>query len=51
MRGEEVILVNFPISHFLKSLGHSALHAASTLTYPWDDDLDVICIGGGVQKL
>ena len=25
MRGEEVILLNFPISHFLKSLAHSAL--------------------------
>ena len=25
MRGEEVILVNFPISHFLNSLAHSAL--------------------------
>ena len=26
MRGEEVILLNFPISHFLKSLAHSAMH-------------------------
>ena len=25
MRGQEVILLNFPISHFLKSLAHSAL--------------------------
>ena len=25
MRGEEVILLNFPISHFLKSLAHSAM--------------------------
>ena len=25
MRGEEVILINFPISHFLKSLAHSAM--------------------------
>ena len=25
MRGEEVILLNFPISHFLKSLAHSAV--------------------------
>ena len=30
---------------------HQSLHPASTQTYPWDDDLDVICIGGGVQKL
>ena len=28
MRGEEVILLNFPISHFLKSLAHSALFEA-----------------------
>ena len=26
MRGEEVILLNFPISHFLKSLAHSAMN-------------------------
>ena len=26
MRGEEVILLNFPISHFLKSLAHSAVN-------------------------
>ena len=25
MRGQEVILLNFPISHFLKSLAHSAM--------------------------
>ena len=25
MRGQEVILLNFPISHFLKSLAHSGL--------------------------
>ena len=28
MRGDEVILLNFPISHFLKSLAHSALETA-----------------------
>ena len=27
MRGQEVILLNFPISHFLKSLAHSAMLA------------------------
>ena len=26
MMGQEVILLNFPISHFLKSLAHSALN-------------------------
>ena len=28
MRGQEVILLNFPISHFLKSLAHSAMDVA-----------------------
>ena len=37
MRGEEVILLNFPISHFLKSLAHSAVRdqtAQITLDLP-----------------
>ena len=31
MMGQEVILLNFPISHFLKSLAHSALAAEDTV--------------------
>ena len=32
MRGEVIILVNFPISHFLKSLRHSAMPSETTFT-------------------
>ena len=42
MRGEEVILLNFPISHFLKSLAHSAVsldrHRASAETIDQSDE-------------
>ena len=33
MRGQEVILLNFPISHFLKSLAHSALIKKSDFSF------------------
>ena len=33
MRGQEVILLNFPISHFLKSLAHSSVCIAQESCY------------------
>ena len=33
MRGEVIILVNFPISHFLQGLRHSAVASESLLSH------------------
>ena len=50
MRGQEVILLNFPISHFLKSLAHSALTILDLALAVGLADVDESSDGQGNKK-